>query len=261
MKVVTFLQEKGGVGKTTLAVHVAAGLAVRGARVMLVDADAQGTATASLGLPAEPGLYNLMIRNMPFRDAVRLVQPEIYEPPNDHSRGNLFMLPGNLETRLISEGTGDVFLLRKRLQELSSGIDFVVIDTPPTPSLLHSAIYIATDGIVYPTELEAFSFDGLMSSVSHREEFANLKSRMGWGDVVTLGIIPNKVRMNTIEHSENLKLLRSQYGDLVWEPLPLRITWAEAGMQRRTVFAYAPESAAAREAWAITDNLLQVVQS
>ena len=102
MKVITLLQEKGGVGKTTLAVHVAAGLAVRGARVLLVDADAQGTATSSLGLAPEPGLYNLMVRNMAFQDVVKLVQPEIYEPPNDHSRGNLFMLPGNLETRLIT---------------------------------------------------------------------------------------------------------------------------------------------------------------
>jgi cellulose biosynthesis protein BcsQ len=64
-----------------------------------------------------------------------------------------------------------------------------------------------------------------------------------------------------VEHSENLKALREQYGALIWTPLPLRITWAEAGMQRRPVFSYAPESAAAQEAWQIVNNVMQVVQS
>ena len=67
MKIVTLLNEKGGVGKTTLATHLAAGLAIRGKRVILVDADPQGHATIAFGLSKEPGFYDLIVRNAPFQ--------------------------------------------------------------------------------------------------------------------------------------------------------------------------------------------------
>jgi chromosome partitioning protein len=257
LKAITLLNEKGGVGKTTLATHIAAGLAIRGAKVLLVDADAQGTATASLGLTPSPGLYDLLVRGANFKDVIRIITPEIYESPKVKARGVLMILPGNVETRLIPQAVDDVFLLRRRLHELSPGLDIIVFDTPPTPSLLHSSIYMGTDAILYPTELEAFSFDSLVSSLAHKETFSQVQTKMGWDGIRTLGIVPIKARLNTVEHSENLSMLKQNYGDLVWNPLPLRITWAEAAMQRRTVFSYAPDSSAAKEALQMVDGVLE----
>lgn len=78
MKIITLLNEKGGVGKTTIATHIAAGLAVRGMRVLLVDADPQGHATVSLGLQKEPGLYDLLVRDATFKSVLRFIPPKAY---------------------------------------------------------------------------------------------------------------------------------------------------------------------------------------
>lgn len=251
MKVITLLNEKGGVGKTTLSTHIAAGLAIRGKRVVLVDSDPQGHAGAIFGITPEPGLYNLLVRNSGFNEVLRIVQPEVYEPPNVPAKGLLAVVPSNVETRSIPGMISNVFAVKQRLEELENFADVVVFDTSPTPSLLHGAIYVATNGIIYPTELSALSFKSLVESMSHRDMFAKTKEGVGLGGIHTLGIIPTKTRLKTVEHSENLQMLRDQYGDLVWPAIGLSITWEEAAMQNRPVFSYAPDSGAARQGWRI----------
>jgi chromosome partitioning protein len=261
VRVITLLNEKGGVGKTTLATHLAAGLAVKGYRVVLIDADAQGHAGAIFGLNPEPGLYDLLVRNASFKDVLRVIPPEVYEHPDQAAQGFLALLPSNVETRMIAGLISNVFAVRQRLEELRNFADVVIFDTSPTPSLLHGAIYVATNGLIYPTELSALSFKSLMESFAHRDLFAQTKSGMNLGDLHTLGIIPTKVRLKTVEHSENLNMLRKEYGDLVWPPLTLSITWEEAAMQNRPVFSYAPESAAAKEMWRLVSQTVEALQA
>ena len=260
MKVITLINEKGGVGKTTLSVHIGAGLAVNGYRVVVIDSDPQGHATQIMGLSPEPGLYDLIVRHAAFRNLLRVVPPEIYEPPNKPAKGMLAMVPGNIETRMISGMVEDVFAIYNRLQELKDYFDIVIFDTAPTPSLLHGAIYLATDGIIYPTELSALSFQSLTATVGHRSMFAKSKSKMGYGDIHTMGIVPTKSRLKTIEHQENLKLLQDEYGATVWNPIGLSVIWEEAAMQRRPVFSYAPDSSAAKQAWRVVAQAVSVLQ-
>src|SRR5690606_712602 len=108
MKVITLSNEKGGVGKTTMATHVAAGLAVRGKRVLLIDADAQANATTGFGLDEEPGFYDLLVRHAKWNEVLRVLTPEAYEPPDVKSKGLLAVLPGNGETQLIAQKIDNV---------------------------------------------------------------------------------------------------------------------------------------------------------
>jgi chromosome partitioning protein len=255
MKIVTLLNEKGGVGKTTLSTHIAAGLAVRGRRVILIDSDPQGHAGAMFGLEPEAGLYDLLVRNAPFRDVLRVIPAEIYQPPDMPAKGLLAIVPSNLETRNIPNMISNIFAVKQRLDELAEFADVVIFDTSPTPSLLHGAIYIATNGIIYPTELSALSFKSLMESMHRRGQFVTTKSQMGLGDIFTLGIVPTKARLKTVEHSENLAVLKEQYGKLVWPPISLSITWEESAMQHKPVFSYAPESVAAKQGWRLIDRV------
>ena len=261
MKIITLLNEKGGVGKTTLATHIAAGLAVKGMRVVLVDADPQGHATVALGLQKEPGLYDLLVRDVPFKSVLRFIPPKAYQVGSQPVSGQLFLVPSNVESRNISNSISDSFAVSERFHELQETIDVVVFDTSPTPSLLHGSIYIATDAVVYPTTCEYLSFDGLVESIKHRQAAEAHRKQWGLRAIDVLGIVPTMYRTKTLEHTENLHQLQQQFGDLVWDPIPLRTIWAEAAAIRRPVFSFAPDSKAAEDAWTMVRRVQEAIGS
>lgn len=260
MTTITLLNEKGGVGKTTLAVHIAAGLAVIGLRVVLVDADPQANATLLLNSAPRPGLYDLLVRNARFRDVLGVVPPEVYEPPNKKAKGELLLLPGNVETRNIASAIDDATLVAQRFAELEQyQVDAVIVDTSPTPSLLHGAIYLATDAILYPTTCQYLPFMGLMASLRHREEADKKRSEIGLRGIRVMGIVPTMYQGRTVEQSENLTQLQTAYGNMVWDALPHRTLWQEAATLRRAVWGIAPRSAAAKEAWKLAAKVMEGV--
>lgn len=254
MKVITLLNEKGGVGKTTLATHLAGGLAIRGYKVVLVDADPQGHATLSLGIPKEPGLYNLLVRGEAFKDVLRQVSPDCYQIPDRPPKGQLFVVPSNVETRSIPIQISDAFAVEDRFRELEELIDVVIFDTSPTPSLLHGSIYLATDAIIYPTKCEFLSFDGLIESLTHRDMIQSTRSKWGLGKLEIMGIVPTMFRSGTIVHQENLNKLKAKFGQLVWPEIPMRTIWAEASTMGQLLYRCAPESRAAQDAWTVVDR-------
>lgn len=246
--VITCLNEKGGVGKTALAVNAAAGLAARGHQVLLIDADEQGHATLSLGMTKWPGLYDFLVRTAPIKDVLRAIDPGKY---GGAGLTRLYLIGSNVETRNIANSISNSWALADRVAELAPMFEYVVIDTAPTPSLLHGAIYLATDFIVYPTECEHLSFDGLAESLTRLQTLRRLHGTKA----SVAGIVPNKVRGNTLEHQENLKALRAEFRDLVWTPISQAIVWAEAAAYALPVFMHAPESAAASAVWEIVDKV------
>lgn len=258
MKVITLLNEKGGVGKTTLATHIAAGLAIRGHRVVLIDADPQGHATITVGHQKAPGLYDLLVRDAPWQETLKFISPETYECPGIPTTGQLFLIPSNVETRTISMSTQDPFVVETRLEEINQTVDFCIIDTSPTPSLLHGSLYLATDAILYPVAMEYLSIDGLKESMSHREKANQKRREHNIKPIHTLGIVPTMFRRKTLEHQEYLGELQKAFGSLVWTPLPLRTIWTEASRLHRPVWSLQVGDAAA-EAWALIDHFRQEV--
>ncbi|MFW5772850.1 MAG: ParA family protein [Phototrophicaceae bacterium] len=249
MKVISLLNEKGGVGKTTLSTHIAAGLAIRGKRVLLIDADPQGHATVAFDQKKEPMLHDLLVRDMPFQQAVRQVSPEIYAPPGETVKGDLLLIPSDTSTRVIPLMTSDVMIVRSRIQELENVIDVVIFDTAPTPSLLHGSIYMATDALLYPTKCEYLSFDGLMESMKHRDEASKARKYVGLDEVRVGGIIPTMYRTGTQADDYGIEILKERFGKLVWPEIALRTVWNQASFARRLLFSFAPDTKAASEAW------------
>ena len=260
MRIITLLNEKGGVGKTTISFHVAAGLAVAGFRVLAVDADAQGSLTESMGFEQSAALYDLIVRKRSFKDVLRYISPEIYEYPNRAVNGKLFLLASNVETQSIASNSKDALAFLRRFAELEAAVDFVIIDTSPTPSLLHGAIYLATDAILYPTKCEYLSFRGLQNSFMHREENERYRSQFNFEPITNLGIVPTIYRHGTLEHRENLAELKETYGDLVWDPIPQSTIWTESSRVHRTIWNYAPTSSAAKHGWALLKRFLEAIK-
>lgn len=246
MKVITFLNEKGGVGKTTLAVNVASELARQGNKVLLVDADPQANAVASVGGVEEPGLYDLLIRDADWH-VLRAVSEKI-------GAGNMALLPGNIETRSIPMNLSDMWKLDTRLRQLDGSFDFVIIDTPPTPSLFHNAILLATDAAFLPTKLEKLSILQLVKTLGHLEAMnTKLRAQAKLEPIEVLGIVPTMARMNTLEHRENFEALNKQYQGNVIYPIAERTVWAEASHAGLPVGVYAPSTEADADVKTLVD--------
>lgn len=255
MKVITLLNEKGGVGKTTDATHLAAGLAIRGKRILLIDADAQGHASIAFGHAKEPALYDMLVRNAPFASVIKPINPARYAVPDEAEdiQGTLALIPSNAETRNIAESVSDGSILRNRLAKLADMFDYVIIDTSPTPSMLHSIILLATDFALIPTKCEHWSIDAMYETMKHLEGVNQVRAAIG--PVVIMGIVPMLYRRQTVEHSENLKILQEQFGDLIWPPMPQLTIWAEVTGFYRSIFSVAPTSRAARDMWRLVDHV------
>ena len=278
MKIISLLNEKGGSSKTTVATTIASGLAVRGQRVLLIDADPQGHGTIMLGLEKEPCIYDLLVRDALWSKTLRQVSDDQFTPRGQKPLGTLVALPSNVETRNIANSISDSGLLRYRLDELQDVIDVVIIDTSPTPSLFHGSIYLAADAVIYPTQAEYLSVDGLIESLKHLDK-ANVTrlNERGLEALKIAGIQPTMVDPKTVTHSEYLKLLTHEFKRLVWPPLPSRIVWADASAARQSIFRYVDEDvdpdsidagyqrskgeagSALREAWALVKRVERVL--
>lgn len=259
MKVITLLNEKGGVGKTTLSFHIAAGLAARGARIMLIDSDPQGHATLMTGLQKAPGLYELLVRNANWKDVVEVIPPQRY----GSEEGLLAVVPSNVESRTISDAIQDIAIFAKRMEGLrqSGMVDYVIVDTPPTPSLLHGTIYLGTDATIYPTKTESLSMDGLKESLARLQMARDNRRMAGYAGIDVLAVIPNMVRAGVAEHEANLELLRKMKLPASGESLPIvgeirqRTIWSETATDHIPVWLINPSSPAVSELSIIVDHV------
>jgi len=258
-QVFTLLNEKGGVGKTTLAVHIAAGLAIRGKRVFLIDADPQGHASIALGVKKQPRIHDLIVRDETWENSIVPVQVGRYTSDSVGTKGELYVVPGDIETRAIPLAISHTEIVLERIEELHGLVDVVIFDTPPTPSLFHGAIYMATDSILYPTQPAAFSLDGLKESISHREQARRRRYEFGLDDIKIAGIIPNMYQSGHNAHDFGLKAMIKKYKNTVWGALPMRTGWQKAQYAKKTVFAWNPEDDAALHGMEVVKRVEKVI--
>ena len=254
MKVVTLLNEKGGVGKTTNSINIAAGLAIKGHRVLLIDADAQANATQSFGVKEAPGLYDLLLRDAEWGDYLAAPSESVWSP--EKPKGSLWLLPGNVETRLIPMGTSDVTLLYERLQEVADAVDVVVIDTPPTPSMLQALLFVATDYAIYPTKCEQLALEGVAKTQKHLAGLEAHRQHLGEEATALLGVQPTLYDIRTNAHEYGLSCITSAFKRRAWPALPMRTVYRDASFSGKILFAYAPEdNPAVIENWALVDRV------
>ncbi|MGB1285006.1 MAG: ParA family protein [Aggregatilineales bacterium] len=264
MKVITFHNKKGGIGKTTLTGLVGAGLALRGRKVLLIDADQQGSLTVSLNVQNRAGFYKFVKWSNPDKPDFTPLRDTFERVPQDTCPKNLYIVPGSNETQGIPGSTTLKQIVEgfaRRLNDLTSVFDYVVIDTQPSETPMHDAIGLITDWFICPIDPEPFAaLHSLEQTIEHIAYVREQSLAMGWDKARVMGILPNRCRMQTVLHQSIVGALQTQYGDLVWEPLPLRTAIPEGQLNKKVLMHAAPHLKTNAFIWSLVDRVMATAE-
>lgn len=235
---------KGGTGKTTTAVTVAAGLAAKGKKVLLVDTDAQGNVGVSLGASAERSLYHVLVMGLRVADAVKTVRP------------NLDLLPSNetlaaAELYLAGRQNRDR-VLHDRLAAAAAAYDYVVIDCSPSLSLMNQNALVFADSVLVPVACDYLSLVGVRQVIKTVKNVNALLHH----PVQIWGVLPTFYDARAKICREAVTTLKSHFGDRCLAPVRAVMKVKEAPAQGQTIFEYAPDSNAAEDYAAVVQTIV-----
>lgn len=235
---------KGGVGKTTTAVNLSAGLAKQGKKVLLLDLDSQGQASEALGVSPEAGLAELIEGASP-KDVI--IQ----------ARESLWLIGGGrslagLKRSLARQDFGAERAISKPLApiELALGLDFVIMDFAPSWDSLSIAGLFYAQEVLAPVSLEALSLKGLM-------EFASrLRDIQEYHTLALRYVLPTFLDGRVRKSEELLAQLRDYAGEALCHPIRYNVKLSEAPAFGQTIFEYAPSSQGALDYRKLVERIL-----
>lgn len=238
MKIISLIGRKGGITKTTLADNLAAGAALRGLRVVLVDADGQANTCRLTGVKPEPGFYNLILGESEFADVLKPVKPAFLG-----GAGELYVLPTDDSQRVVEQDKTAAALILERFEELNGWADLVLVDTSPGITEVHAAFYLASDYVLLPTTLDYLGITSLQSTMSYLASAAGIGAADGLKAADLLGIVPNCFAASEKVQQANVGYLRGKYESqcTVFSPLRSLTVWKQAAQMRQSIYAYRPE--------------------
>jgi chromosome partitioning protein len=249
-KIIALVNNKGGVGKTTSAVNLAAGVAATGKKVILIDLDAQGSASLSLGLTRDdlsPGTAEVILEDFPIMEAI---QKSLVD--------GLDILPGAMKLAsadlALSMVKGREVVLKSILAPIKKDYDLIILDCPPSLGLLTINALTAADFFIIPLTPDYLALEGLVNFMD-----AVKKIQAGIGKVAApLGILLTLAdyRLNVTE--EISKMIRKHYGQMVFKTeIKGNVRLKEAPSFGKTIFDYDNGSAGAEAYRQLTKEVLQ----
>ena len=249
-KIISFSNQKGGVGKTTTCVNMAAYLAQAGKRVLLVDLDPQGNATTGLGFSKgalKKSVYNVIIEDEAVKDNVLETELE-----------GLFLLPANIdlagaEVDLVYKKNRDK-VLRAALTPVKDAFDYILIDCPPSLGLLTINALTAADSAIIPIQSEYYALEGLsqlMNTISLVRQRLNKSLKV---EGVVLTMYDGRSLISKQIAAEIKKYFSKKLYEIV---IPRNIRLSEAPSHGKPILLHDPKCMGARAYAALTEEFLK----
>lgn len=249
-KVISVTNQKGGVGKTTTSINLAASLVKKGKRILLIDMDPQGNASVGCGVDTseiENTIYDLLLLDTTVKEAVVKTECGV----------DILSANGDLagaQVELLNE-IGRELRLQKALVPVQDDYDYIFIDCPPALNVLTINALVASNSVIIPMQCEYFALEGLsalISTIRKIRETLNPK-------LCIEGLLRTMFDGRNSLSNEVSRQLQNHFGDKVYETVvPRNVRLAEAPSYGEPVISYAPTSKGAKAYLGLASEILKL---
>lgn len=245
MKRIAVALSKGGVGKTTTAVNLSAGLARAGKSVLLLDLDTQGQVAKAMGLAPLQGLAEVVTGEAEFEAACT------------PAREGLWLLAGGrsmagLKRLITRKDFGGEQTLAEALKDVDNRYDYIIVDTAPGwDALTVNALFYA-DAVLSPVSLEVMTLQGLMDFARSMADIQKYHP-----ELELKYILPTFFDRRVKKSEEILGQLQTHFGERVCPPIRYNVRLSESPGYGQTIFEYAPNSAGAHDYQKLTERIME----
>ena len=239
-KIISLVNQKGGVGKTTTSINLAASLALLGKKILLIDLDPQGNATTGVGInkgDINKSVYDLLRGTATTEEVVFKTGFK-----------NLWIIPATIqlagidieliEKSKVTPGFKKAFQLKEHMEGIKDNYDYVIIDCPPSLGMITTNALTASDSVIIPVQCEFFALEGitqLLNTIMLTQK--NLNPTLDLEGVLLTMLSKSNLGLDVIEE------IRSYFKDRVYDTIiPRLIRLAEAPSHGKPIVAYDPKS-------------------
>jgi chromosome partitioning protein len=245
MRTICIMNHKGGVGKTTTAVNLAAGISRNDKEVLLIDLDPQSNVSLSLNIDTSHNLYEALTGKIPIKDCIQ------------HLGKNLDVITSSeslVKAEYYLSNQPNSALLLKELLGSISGYDYILVDCPPSLGVLNQNVLAFCKEIFIPTSTDFFGLDALKKMNVIVDKINDNYNH----DIKITKIIPTLFDKRNKICKETLEEIRNDYPGVVSEPIRNNSKLKEAPKYGKSIFKYARSSPGAKDYAKLSDDVLEM---
>ena len=250
-KIIAVANQKGGVGKTTTSINLAAGLSYLNQKVLLVDLDPQGNASQGVGATKrnfELSTYDLLLDEYEVKD----IKLSLNNPPLDVIPATIDLAGADLE--MIEFKVGRERLLKNKLLTAKEEYDYVIIDCPPSLGLLNTNALTAADSVIIPVQSEYYALEGLTQLLST----IRLVQKLFNPDLKIEGVLITMLDVRTRLSIEVQQEVRRYFKERVYKNnIPRNVKLSEAPSRGQSIFEYDIRSEGAKAYAALAKEVIE----